>query len=144
MLTFAAPPLPVPAPKRARSLMSRSDAPRQRAPKEVESRSVVSDGPSQSTSETASWSNAEVQTALMQCLQAVAPIAADLAPVTPFRDGECGTPAPVLLSSVGSPDKVAFDPPLFLNCPMVVALHGWLKDVVQPAAKEAFGLPVAK
>jgi hypothetical protein len=50
----------------------------------------------------------------------------------------------VLLSSLGSQDKVAFDPPLLLNCPMVVALHGWLKDIVQPAAKEAFGFPVAK
>ena len=105
---------------------------------------VASGAPNKSSSEEAGWSDAEIKAALMQCLQAVAPIAADLAPVTPFRDGECGTPAPVLLSSVGSQDKVAFDPPLFLNCPMVVALHGWLKDVVQPAAKEAFGLPVAK
>jgi hypothetical protein len=105
---------------------------------------AVSGAPNPPSSKDAGWSDAEVKTALMQCLQAVAPITADLAPVASLRNGECGTPAPVLLSSVGSQDKVVFDPPLFLNCPMVVALHGWLKDVVQPAAKEAFGLPIAK
>jgi len=80
----------------------------------------------------------------MQCLKSVAPINADLVPIAPVRDGQCGTPAPVLMSSVGSHDKVVFDPALVMNCPMVIELHRWLKDVVQPAAKAAFGSPVAR
>jgi hypothetical protein len=89
------------------------------------------------------WSDAEIQAALMQCVLFVAPIDAVLDPIAPMRDGECGTPSPVLLKSL-SQDKVAFDPPLVVNCPMVVALHRWLIEAVQPAAKEAFGSPVVR
>jgi hypothetical protein len=90
-----------------------------------------------------SWSDSEIQAALMQCVHSVAPIDALLDPIPPLRDGECGTPTPVLLKSL-SQDKVAFDPPLVVNCPMVVALHRWLREAVQPAAKEAFGSPVIR
>jgi hypothetical protein len=50
----------------------------------------------------------------------------------------------VFLGRLGSEDKVAFDPPLLMTCPMVVALHRWVTEVVQPAAKEAFCFPVTK
>jgi hypothetical protein len=90
------------------------------------------------------WSHAEVEAALMKCVQSVAPVTADLVPIAPIRDGECGTPAPVLLRGIGSKDKVTIDPPLLINCPMVVALHRWLDETVQPAAREALGSPVAK
>jgi hypothetical protein len=89
------------------------------------------------------WSDAEIQAALMQCVHSVAPIDAVLDPIAPIRDGECGTPTPVLLKSL-SQNKVAFDPPLVVNCTMVVALHRWLNEAVQPAAKEAFGSPVIR
>ena len=58
----------------------------------------------------------------MQCVQSLGPITADIVPLTPMRSGDCGTPAPVLVRSIGSKFKVTFDPPLILNCPMVVAL----------------------
>jgi hypothetical protein len=63
--------------------------------------------------------------------------------MAPLRDGECGTPAPVLLRSIGSKDGVTLNPPLLINCSMVVALHRWLDEAVQPAAREAFGSPVS-
>jgi len=90
------------------------------------------------------WSDAEIKAALMQCVHSVAPIDAVLDPIAPIRDGECGTPTPVLLRSLSSRDTVAFDPPLVVNCTMVVALHRWLHEAVQPAAKEAFGSPVIR
>jgi hypothetical protein len=80
----------------------------------------------------------------MQCVHSVASINADLTPIAPIREGECGTPTPIVLSSINIVDKVTFDPPLLTNCPMVVALHRWLNEIVQPAAKEAFGSPVIK
>lgn len=80
----------------------------------------------------------------MQCVQALAPITADVSPLDPLRSGDCGTTAPVLLKSIGATDKVAFDPPLVLNCAMVVGLERWLRETVQPAAKETFSPPVSK
>ena len=94
---------------------------------------------SESATNISSWSDTEIRAALMQCVQSVAGINADVTPIAPIREGECGTPTPIVLSSINLVDKVTFDPPLLTNCPMVVALHRWLNEVVQPAAKEAFG-----
>ena len=80
----------------------------------------------------------------MQCIQSLAPIAADAAPLDPLREGDCGAPAPVLLKSIGSVNKVLFDPPVALDCAMVVALDRWLRDSVQPAAREAFSSSVSQ
>jgi hypothetical protein len=93
---------------------------------------------------TATWTDKEIEAALMQCMQALAPITADVAPLDPIRDGDCGAPAPVLLKSIGGADKVSFDPPLVLDCAMVVGLDRWLKDSVQPAARDALSSPVVK
>jgi hypothetical protein len=93
---------------------------------------------------TATWTDMEIKAALMQCIKALAPVTADVAPVDPIRDGDCGAPAPVLVNSIGDTESVSFDPPLVLDCAMVVGLHRWLTDTVQPAAKEAFSSPVSK
>ena len=93
---------------------------------------------------TASWTDMEIKAALMQCIKALAPITADVVPVDPVRDGNCGAPAPVLVKSIGNTESISFDPPLVLDCAMVVGLDRWLKDSVQPAAKEAFSSPVSK
>jgi hypothetical protein len=92
----------------------------------------------------AAWSDKEIKAALMLCIQALAPITSDVAPLDPIRDGDCGAPAPVLLKSIGGAEKVSFDPPLVLDCAMVVGLDRWLKDSVQPAAREAFSSSVSK
>ena len=92
----------------------------------------------------AAWTNEEIQTALMQCVQALAPITADVAPLLPIRSGDCGVAAPVLVKSIGGTDKVSFDPPLVLTCAMVGGLDRWLTESVQPAAREAFSTPVSK
>ena len=99
---------------------------------------------SESATNISSWSDTEIRAALMQCVQSVAAINADVTPIAPMREGECGTPTPIVLSSINLVEKVTFDPPLLTNCPMVVALHRWLSEVLQPAAKEAFGSPVSK
>lgn len=92
----------------------------------------------------AAWTDEEIETALMQCVQVLAPVTADVAPLEPVRSGECGTPAPVLVKSIGDKDKVAFDPPLVLDCAMVVGLDRWLKESVQPAARETLSSTVSK
>jgi hypothetical protein len=90
------------------------------------------------------WSTAEVAAALMECVNLLAPVAADVIPLAPIRYNDCGTPAPVLLRSIGGKDKVAIDPPMLMNCPMVVALSRWMEKTVQPAARATLGSPVAR
>jgi len=92
----------------------------------------------------ATWTDKEIETALMECVQSLAPVTADLVPMAPMRIGDCGTPAPVLVRSIGSKDKVTFDPPLVLNCPMVAALYRWINESVQPAASKTLGSPISK
>ena len=92
----------------------------------------------------AQWSDREVEAALMECMHLLAPLTADVVPLAPIRNASCGTPAPVLLRSIGAKEKVIVDPPLLINCPMVVALNRWLEKTVQPAAHAAFGSPVAR
>ena len=50
------------------------------------------------------WSTAEVAAALMECVNLLAPVSAQVIPLGPIRFNDCGTPAPVLLRSIG--DKV--------------------------------------
>jgi hypothetical protein len=90
------------------------------------------------------WSHLQIEAALMQCLGELGPMSAEVVPLAPHAYGGCGTPAPVLLRSLGANQKVAFDPPLLVNCPIVAALHQWLEDKVQPAARAAFGSPVTR
>jgi hypothetical protein len=93
---------------------------------------------------TATWTDKEIEAALMQCVQALAPLMAEVDSLTPIRSGDCGAPAPVLLKSIGGADKVSFDPPLVLNCAMVAGLDRWLRDSLQPAARDAFSSSVSK
>ena len=92
----------------------------------------------------AAWTDKEIETALKECVQSLAPVTADLVPMASMRIGDCGTPAPVLVRSIGGKDRVTLDPPLVLNCPMVAALYRWINESVQPAASEALGSPISK
>jgi hypothetical protein len=51
------------------------------------------------------------------------------------RPKGCGIAYPLSVSAVAG---VAITPPATLNCEMVAALHGWITEVVQPAAKTEF------
>ena len=90
------------------------------------------------------WSHYEVELALMQCMHLLARVRAEVVPVAPIREGDCGTPAPVLLRSLEGKAKIDIDPPLLLNCPMVAALSRWLETTVQTAAQDILGSPVVR
>ncbi len=91
----------------------------------------------------AGWSEAEMRLALEACLTQLAPIAAAIEVLPAPRDGACGAPAAVLVKSLGNP-KVELQPAATMNCRMVAALHGWVTNTLQPAAKDAFGQPVTR
>jgi len=90
------------------------------------------------------WSPKEIADGLKVCLKALASIEAEVEPLPPIREGACGTAAPVKLRSLGGKLKVAFKPPATINCQMAVAMERWLEEAVQPAARAAFGSPVAQ
>jgi hypothetical protein len=90
------------------------------------------------------WSEAEVDAALMECVRLLGPTTAEVISLAPIRANDCGTPAPVLLRSLGGTDKVVVDPPLLTNCPMVAALSRWMEQTVQPAARVTLGAPVSR
>jgi len=110
---------------------------------------ALPEGPSQQSPEAVApaptqWSEREIAAALMACVHSLAPLNAEVVPLGPIRYGDCGTPAPVLLRSLGAKEKIVFEPPLLTNCPMVAALNHWLEKTVQPAAHASFGQPVAR
>lgn len=84
------------------------------------------------------WTDAEMREALEACLEMLGPIAAEIDVVPAPKDGACGTPAALLVKSVGTP-RVEFQPPVTMNCRMVAALHTWVTRSLQPAAKDTFG-----
>src|SRR5689334_1902545 len=48
----------------------------------------------------ATWSDAEIISALEECVRLLAPTGAEVELSKPIRNGQCGTPAPVLLKRV--------------------------------------------
>lgn len=90
------------------------------------------------------WSEAETAAALRECLTLLAPIAAGLDVSEPMRAGDCGSPAPVLLRSVGASSRVEMKPAATLNCRMVARMHEWVETTLQPAARAELGSPVVR
>jgi hypothetical protein len=81
---------------------------------------------------------------LLEFVRLLGWIEADAVPLEPIRNGDCGTPAPVPLRSIGRADMVVFEPPVLVNCAMVVSLHQWFEETVQPAARAMLGSPVSR
>ncbi|MEZ5909046.1 MAG: extensin family protein [Hyphomicrobiaceae bacterium] len=91
-----------------------------------------------------SWTEAEIKAAEARCASALKGLDAKVVKVAPIRHGPCGDPAPVQLITIGSAPEVAISPPAIVNCDMVVALHAWLRDHVQPAALKHLKAPVIR
>jgi hypothetical protein len=89
------------------------------------------------------WSERDIAEARAACVKLLKPLDMEMTEEPPIKEGACGTPAPVRLHRFGSP-KVEVDPAVVLNCPMAAALDTWIKDKVQPAARETFGVPVVR
>lgn len=90
------------------------------------------------------WSDADVMTALKECLRLLAPVEVEVEANTAMRKGDCGTPAPILLKSIGNNPKIVLQPAAEVNCPMALALSQWSKDTLQPAARDVFSSNVTR
>ena len=90
------------------------------------------------------WTSAEIDAAKAECDKLLKDVAIDYEPLPPIKEGICGAPAPILVKSIGSDPKVAIDPPATITCPLAAGLFAWLKDKVQPEAKDKLGTEVVK
>jgi len=93
---------------------------------------------------TVPWTEAEIEAAKTKCKELLTGDPLDYEQLPPFKEGICGTPAPVLLRAVGTHQTVVINPPAIMSCPMADVLGEWLRDTVQPEAKKLFGSPVVK
>jgi hypothetical protein len=91
------------------------------------------------------WSEAEIITALKDCLKRVAPLGAEIDIAPAVKHEQCGAPAPVMLKRIGSgANRVEFQPPPMLNCAMVASLHTWIEKTLQPTAQEVLGTSIVR
>lgn len=90
------------------------------------------------------WAPADIDVAKARCTQLLRSINAVTLPEAPFRQGDCGAPAPVRLVSIGRSPEVAISPPAVLTCDMVAALHTWMTRDLQPLAKKHLGSQIIK
>ena len=86
--------------------------------------------------EAETWSDAEIVAGLEECVRLLAPTGAEVEISKPIRNGQCGTPAPVLLKRIAG---VEVTPPAVVNCRLAARLDHWMKDTVQPVAEEMLG-----
>ena len=90
------------------------------------------------------WTEAEVAAAKAACTKQLANVTLDYEPLPAIKEGMCGTPAPILVKSIGEDPKVEISPPATMNCTVAEAVAQWLKDTVQPQAADLFGSQVVK
>ena len=91
--------------------------------------------------ENATWSDAEIISALAECVRLLVPTGADLELSKPIRNGQCGTPAPVVLKRVAG---VELNPAAVVNCQMAAKVHDWINESVQPLAREQLDARVTR
>ena len=75
---------------------------------------------------TVPWTDAEIAAAkanARRCSRDAARLPASAA----HQEGICGTPAPVLVKSIGTDPEVAINPPATMNCAMADVLAKWLR-----------------
>ncbi|MEO1280282.1 MAG: extensin family protein [Pseudomonadota bacterium] len=90
------------------------------------------------------YSQDDIQLAQARCRRLLGKIKAVTLSEAPIKKGPCGDAAPVKLISLGSSPEVAVVPPAIVNCDMVVALHSWLKNDLQPLARKHLKSPIVK
>ena len=91
------------------------------------------------------WSDAEVAAAKAKCTETLSGIGLDFEPLPPIKQGLCGTPAPILLRSLGrdADAEVEIDPPATVSCELAKALSDWVDDL-QRDAEALLGSTVVK
>lgn len=86
------------------------------------------------------WSQEQIAAAKAQCAEAMKRLNVSFTYQEPIKQGECGDPAPILVSRIGN---VALTPAARINCGMLVPLNTWITRNLQPAAARKFGTRIS-
>ncbi len=87
----------------------------------------------------ADWTAQDIQAAMDRCGMMLAGTGVVYRHLAPLRDGQCGTPAPIELSAIGSSPSVAITPPARVTCGLAASLSAWSDTILQPAARMHLG-----
>jgi hypothetical protein len=90
------------------------------------------------------WSASEIEAAQARCTAILKSIDAVAVPQSPIKEGKCGAPAPIRLISLGTKERVTFEPAALVNCEMAGALNEWISKDLQPLARKHLGARIAK
>ncbi len=90
------------------------------------------------------WEAGEIAKAKEACTQLLASTHVEYAPAEPMKEGSCGTPAPISVSSIGSNPKIALTPPPVMTCTLAASLDKWARETVQGKAKTHLKSQVVK
>jgi hypothetical protein len=82
------------------------------------------------------WSAAEIADAKAHCADVLKRIHAVALPHEPIKEGQCGTPAPIELISIGQKPEVTLSPPAIVTCDLAESLVNWIERDVQPLARK--------
>jgi hypothetical protein len=113
-------------------------------PPDAAGREAVGTTPQTPEATPPSWSDAEVISALRQCLRLLAPMTTSIDILDPLRNGECGAPAPIRLKRIGATGGVDVDPPAVVDCQIIARLHDWIEGTLQPAAERLLGSRITR
>lgn len=100
--------------------------------------------PPKETARPDEWPAEDVELARARCTRLLKDLDVVTIPEPPMRKGNCGAHAPVRLISIGKNPEVAISPPAVVSCDMVVSLHKWVTDDLQPLAKRHLGAEIVK
>jgi hypothetical protein len=95
----------------------------------------------QLNSPTETWSDLEVLVGLQECAELLTPLGTVYDVSKPIRNGQCGSPSPVLVRRVAD---VEITPPTLVNCRVASRLHHWIQTKLQPTAEETLGARISK
>jgi hypothetical protein len=88
------------------------------------------------------WPRETVAAERRICNELLSQINAEWRPLEPIgRDGGCGIAAPVEITSLAGAE---ITPPATLNCRMAAALHDWIRNSLQPAARSKLKSRIAR
>ena len=90
------------------------------------------------------WTKAQIAAAKQRCKRLLDGLSVVYEELDPIREGRCGTPAPIMVARIGSPESVRLSPPATLTCEMAASLSKWFEKAVQPAALIHLGGPVTR
>lgn len=88
------------------------------------------------------WTAQEIQSAQEQCSMMLDDMGFSYKLLDPVREGVCGTPVPIELSSIGQSPPVQIEPPARVTCGLAASLGTWADTSLQTIAREHLGEPI--